>query len=210
MKKQKVMQYVYESIMILLVIMTIMTIWSENKVNSTINWVVWVIFLVDFTIRLIVSKQKWDFIKRNPFLLIAIIPFDQFFQIARFVRIIYFFRIKTIAKYYITPYVKRLNYKSLGVLVVGFVLFIVLEALIVWTLEDIIHTYGEAVYAVISYLFFVGHRIFSVDHLLSIWLLTITSVFGVVLQGLALQWLFAKVDIVYNRYKAKRDASQAS
>ncbi|MGM8366102.1 transporter [Virgibacillus sp. W0181] len=207
---QKVIKMTYEGIMIILVILTIMTIWSENRINSTINWVVWGIFFADFAIRLLLSKRKWDFIKSNPFLLIAIIPFDQFFQIARIVRLIYFFRIKTIAKYYITPYVKKLTYKSLTLLTVVFLLYLVLEALIIWKVEAVIATYWEAIYAVISYLFFVGHRIFAMDHSVSIWLLTITSVFGVVLQGLALQWVFTKIENIYNQVKKKRDASQAS
>ncbi|MFV8828824.1 hypothetical protein ACNSTQ_13660 [Alkalihalobacterium sp. APHAB7] len=43
-------------------------------------WIVWGIFLVDYLIRFIKAEQKWRFIKVNPFLVIAIVPFDQFFQ----------------------------------------------------------------------------------------------------------------------------------
>lgn len=204
------MRYIYEVTMITLVIMTIMTIWSENTMNALINWVVWAIFFIDFVIRMVLSKKKWDFIKRNPFLLIAIIPFDQFFQIARMVRIIYFFRIKTIAKYYITPYVQKMTYQSLSIVVLLFAIYLLLEAVIVWKVERLIDTYGEALYVVGSYLFFLGHRIFIVDHSISIWLLTITSVFGVVLQGLALQWLFTKIETIYYRIKAKHGASKVS
>lgn len=95
---QKVAQIIYESIMILLVMLTIITIWTEDTYNSTLSWIVWAVFFADFTVRFVMAKAKWDFIKQNPFLLIAIIPFDQFFQVARVVRIIYLFRIKTITK----------------------------------------------------------------------------------------------------------------
>src|SRR5699024_1559237 len=112
------MRIIYETIMILLVLVTIITIWTENTYNSTINWVVWAIFFADFIIRFSLVHEKWNFVKRNPFLIIAIIPFDQFFQLARIVRLIYFFRIKTIAKYYITPYVRKLTYQSITLIIV--------------------------------------------------------------------------------------------
>src|SRR5690625_2977177 len=126
------MKVIYETIMILLVLATIITIWTENTYNSTINWIVWGVFFTDFMIRFIIAKKKWEFIKKNPFLLIAIIPFDQFFQIARIVRLIYFFRIKTIAKYYITPYVKRLTYQSVTLLFTMILGLLLIESYVVW------------------------------------------------------------------------------
>src|SRR5690625_509358 len=106
--------------MIFLVMLTIITLWTDNTFNPTINWIVWFVFFIDFVSRLVMTKKKWNFIKHNPFLLIAIIPFDQVFQIARIVRVFYLFRIKTIAKYYITPYVRNLTYQSITLIVSSF------------------------------------------------------------------------------------------
>src|SRR5690625_46442 len=204
------MKVIYETIMILLVLATIITIWTENTYNSTINWIVWGVFFTDFMIRFIIAKKKWEFIKKNPFLLIAIIPFDQFFQIARIVRLIYFFRIKTIAKYYITPYIRRLTYQSLTLLIFIILILLLSESFIVWKLESSIHSFLYGIYVVFGHLLFFGHRIFIIDHSVSIWLLTVTSILGVVIQGLALQWVFGKAEIIFQKYKKQRDASKVS
>ncbi|WP_234031493.1 hypothetical protein [Lentibacillus cibarius] len=107
---QKTMKTIYETMMIFLVMLTIVTIWTDDTYNATISWVVWVVFFIDFNVRFLTSQAKWAFIKQNPFLFIAIIPFDQFFQMARIVRIIYLFRIKTITKYYVVPFVEKLQF----------------------------------------------------------------------------------------------------
>ena len=207
---QKLMKLMYEGTMILLVLLTIMTIWTEHTINSTINWIVWGIFFIDFLVRLWLTKNKWGLVKQNPFLILAIIPFDQFFQIARIVRLIYFFRIKTIAKYYITPYVKKLTYQSLTAIGISFFIFVLLVTIIVWKVEENVITFWESIYVVFSYLFFLGHRIFLIEHTISIFFLTITSILGVVLQGLALQWAFTKAETVYQNYKDKQKRTRAS
>lgn len=66
--------------MILLVMLTIVTIWTNDTYNTTISWIVWGVFFLDFTVRFMTAEAKWTFIKQNPFLFIAIIPFDQFFR----------------------------------------------------------------------------------------------------------------------------------
>src|SRR5699024_8814443 len=108
----KIVKLIYEIIMITFVLLTIFTLWIVSAYNTTIKWILSGVFFVYFIMRLLIAKNKWQFIKSNPFLLIAIIPFDQFFQMARIVRLLYFYRIKTIAKYYITPYIKLLTNRS--------------------------------------------------------------------------------------------------
>lgn len=196
--------------MIVLVILTIITIWTENTFNSAINWVVWGIFFADFVIRFMLAKKKWQFVKHNPFLIIAIIPFDQFFQLARVVRLIYFFRIKTIAKYYVTPYVRRLTYQSITLIVSLILSLLFTIATVIWKLENSIDMYKDALFVVFGHLLFFGHRIFIVNHSVSIWLLTIISILGVVLQGLALQWVFSKLETVYNKMKNRKESTRAS
>ncbi|MFD1039633.1 transporter [Virgibacillus byunsanensis] len=205
---QKVMKIMYECIMILLVMLTIMSIWTENSYNSTINWIVWAVFFTDFLIRFIATRKKWDFIKRNPFLLIAIIPLDQFFQVARIVRLIYLFRIKTIAKYYITPYIEKLTYKSMMIIISIILLLLFVESLVVWNLESAIMTYNDALYTIVGYLLFFGHQIIVIENPISIWFLTGTSIIGIAIQGLALQWIFSKVETIFINLKKRRSLSR--
>ncbi|WP_100011691.1 transporter [Lentibacillus sediminis] len=204
---QGVAKTVYEGLMVLLVMLTIATIWTENTYNSTINWIVWLVFAVDFMVRLVLADKKWDFIKQNPFLLIAVIPLDQFFQMARIVRLLSLFRIKTITKYYVTPYINKLSSRTKFVGLAGIVLFLLVEGLVVWQTETTILSYAEGLFAVISHMLFFGHRLFTIEHALSIWLLTAASVIGIVIQGLVLQWGFHRVETVYQEWKGKKEAS---
>ncbi len=192
--KKKIFKRIYEGIMILLVMMTIMTLWTDNAYNSTINWVVWFIFFVDFVIRFIVSGQKWTFIKKNPFLVIAVIPFDQFFQMARIVRLIYLFRIKTITKYYIQPFVRKLTYQSKVWIFSSLLLFLLVQSFLVWILEEDVPSFWDAIYAVFGHLIFFGHRMVDIEQGVSLWMFVFTSIIGVLLHGLALQWVFTKIE----------------
>lgn len=191
---QKLMKIIYEIIMVVLVMATIITLWTENSYDSTINFVVWIVFSLDFFIRLFKTKEKWRFIKENPFLLIAIIPLDQFFQIARIVRLIYLFRIKTITKYYVSPYIMKLTYQSKTLIASFFILLLLGESAVIWRLESSIITYYDALFATFGHLLFFGRHIFVIENSISFWLLTGTSILGIVAQGLALQWALAKID----------------
>lgn len=190
----KWMKPVYEGIMLILVMITIITLWTENTYNTTINWFVWAIFVVDFIIRLINAEEKWTFVRKHPFLVIAIIPFDQFFQMARIVRVVYLFRIKTITKYYVSPYIKKLSYQSMTLIISLLTTLLLLEAVMIWWLEATVLTYGQAVQVVAGYLLFFGHHLFEIEHTIAIWTLTATSILGIIVQGIALQWLFAKLE----------------
>src|SRR5699024_1220421 len=131
-------------------------------------------------------------IKQNPFLIIAIIPLDQFFQMARIVRLLYFYRIKTIAKYYITTYIKKIRSQSFILIFIVFISIFLGKSFIITSLEQSVHTLFEGMSVVFGHLLFFGHRIFMIEHPFSISLLTVTSIVGVVLQGLALQWALSR------------------
>ncbi|WP_227939427.1 transporter [Alkalihalobacillus deserti] len=200
----QVFQRIYEAIMLLLVMVTIMTLWLEHSSNPFINWVVWFIFFVDFCVRMFRSPNKWIFIKENPFLLIAIIPFDQFFQIARLVRIMYLFRMKTITKFYIHPIMMKISYHSKLLILMLVSVFLILESLIIQSLEENITTLSEAFYYVFLQLFFFGQHTIEVEKVISLTLFVSTAVIGVLLHGIALQWFFTKVNLYFQKYKKNK------
>jgi voltage-gated potassium channel len=204
----RLMKTIYEGMMLVLVMMTIITLWTENSYNSMINWIVWAVFVIDYFYRLFTSEEKWVFIKKHPFLIIAIIPFDQFFQVARIVRVIYLFRIKTITKYYISPYVKKLTYQSLTLIGTVLFLLLALESAVIWRVESSVPSFLDGLYVVFAHLLFFGHRIFEINHTLAIWTLTGTSIIGIVIQGLALQWLFTKLEPYIAKIKRMRPVSR--
>ncbi|PIO84381.1 ion transporter [Loigolactobacillus backii] len=55
--------------------------------------IILVIFAIDYFSRLLISKNKWQFLKENIFDLIAIIPFNSVFSIFRIARITRIFRL---------------------------------------------------------------------------------------------------------------------
>jgi len=123
---------------------------------------------------------------------------------ARIVRLLYFYRIKTIAKYYITPYIRKLTSQSFMVIFALFIVLLFSKAMIISLIEQSVDTYPQAFSVVFGHLLFFGHRIFMIEHPFSITLLTMTSVLGVVLQGLALQWTLSKGEFIYKKMKKRR------
>ncbi|WP_209124950.1 transporter [Alkalihalobacillus sp. BA299] len=197
-------QRLYEGTMIMLVVLTIMTIWTNNPFNQVVNWAVWGIFVVDFSFRFTKAERKWEFIKQNPFLLIAVIPLDQFFQMARIVRVVYLFRIKTVTKYYIQPIIDKATYQSKVVILGLLLLLLIIKSLFLWGVEDKVITLQEAFIFIIKHLMFFGHRSIEVTQFGSIIIFVLTTILGVVLHGIALQWFFTRAEEIYKHYKHRK------
>ncbi len=187
--------------MILLVMLTILTLWIDHTVNSTINVIVWLVFLVDYIIRIILVKNRWEFIKKNPFLLIAVIPLDQFFQVARIVRLFYLFRIKTITKYYVSPYLRKLTYKKKIIILLAIPFLLFTETIIIWKMDNSLEFWQDAFIVVFQHLFIFANSLETINHFPSILLLTVTSILGVIIQGLVLQWFFDKLEKIWQNRK---------
>ncbi|WP_234031494.1 hypothetical protein [Lentibacillus cibarius] len=72
---------------------------------------------------------------------------------------------------------------------------------IIRAVETSVGSFLEAAMVVFGYLLFFGHQVFEIEQAISIWALTSTSVLGIAMQGLALQWAFAKIDAFFQRFK---------
>lgn len=195
----KIFQRVYEGLMLILVLFTIISLWNDDPYYSTINLVVWFVFVIDFFVRLFHSENKWEFLKKNPLLVIAIIPFDQFFQVARIVRVIYLFRIKTITKYYIQPFIEKLSYQSKVLIFLTLFGLVSLEAALIYFLEESAGSLWQSFYYVFGHMMFFGHELFVIEHTVTIWLLSFTSIIGIALHGLAIQWIFTSVETFFKK-----------
>jgi voltage-gated potassium channel len=181
-------------------------LWQEDNHNSLLNWLVWGIFFADFVVRLLKAEKKWEFLKENPFLVIAILPFDQFFQMARIVRVIYLFRLKTITKYYISPYVEKLTYQSWTLLISILLGFLLAESFIIFLIEETVGSFYDGIVVVLGHLIYMGSTIVNLQSGVSMWLLTITAIIGISLQGLALQWGMTKLEGIYKGLVSSRQS----
>ncbi len=73
---------------VILIISEMLISIPENILNifEIIDTIIWIIFCVDYFIRLLISKDKLIFMKRNIIDLLSIIPFNAMFKILRIVR----------------------------------------------------------------------------------------------------------------------------
>jgi voltage-gated potassium channel len=71
---------------------------SQEELLSYIDFSVLIIFAIDYVYRFIRAENKWVFFKSNIFDLIAIIPFDKAFRVARLVRLGRLIRLSRLTK----------------------------------------------------------------------------------------------------------------
>lgn len=182
-------QLVYESFMVLLAMLSIATIWTNVPFTSYIIWITWGIFFVDLLYRLYKSTNRFAFIKTNPFLILAAIPFDAVFQVARLARILHILRLKTITKYYTKPIVRFLEKQHKGLAFVV-ILGVIGEAsgLMIF-FEPAVTTIPEAILAALTALTFFGESgitpITSIGHVIVVLL----TIIGVIIHGFILSYV---------------------
>lgn len=109
-EKRKPALLVYDIFIIILAIVSIVLTILDlcGKVDSTqpaffiADNSILIIFAVDYVVRFIFAKKKWDFFKHNIFDLLAIIPFNSlftFFRFARLFRLMKFARLLKFTKF---------------------------------------------------------------------------------------------------------------
>lgn len=137
---------------------------AQENLLTKIDLSILVIFAVDYFYRLIRAKNKWVFFKSNIFDLIAIMPFDKAFRIARLARLIRLARISKSTRLVralrfsklirFVAFTKRIGNIFLGVLktngLIYAILFTVLVILIgavgIMAVEEGIDTFSDALW----------------------------------------------------------------
>ena len=103
MKSHQKLNAVYQIFIVLLALLSIILVILDlcgkiSLASGALFWVdtcILIIFAVDYIIRFILVKGKWQFFKQNIFDLLAIIPFNSIFSFFRFARV---FRIAKLTK----------------------------------------------------------------------------------------------------------------
>lgn len=186
---------VYEFFMVLLAALSVATIWNNSQYDSYIVWITWGIFFVDFVVRFYKSDNKWNFIKSNPFLVIAIIPLDAVFQVARVARILHLLRLKAITKYYTMPFIKFLKRQHLLVVISVTFVVVFLSIIPLYLVESELDSYRDALLNSLMALTFFGRSNFEPATGLGDVIIVMLTIFGVILHGLIISTAF---DYVYN------------
>lgn len=142
----RIVKIAYEICMISLVILSLIYNWLGENGKIFLK-VTWIIFLIDVSTRFILAKTKKDYVKKNTFDIISIIPLEDSLLLARFARLFRLFRMKTILKRYIgriSSYVERLGFKRITIISLGVVLLLIH---VIYLLTDF--TYFKSYYWVI-------------------------------------------------------------
>ncbi|WP_371068907.1 hypothetical protein [Sediminibacillus sp. JSM 1682029] len=205
-------QFVYEIFMIFLAACSIATIWQSTQYDGYIVWVTWAIFFVDFVYRFLRSKHKWQFIKSNPFLLIAVIPLDAVFQFARLARILHLLRLKTITKYYTKPFLKLLRRQHIGTTFSVTMVLVFVSIIPLYYYEPGLTSYWEALLGSLMSLTFFGQADFAPATAIGQVTVVLLTIVGVILHGLVISTAF---DYMYHapfvkKAMQKRKQKQAS
>ena len=63
--------------------------WPHHRL---VDWIIYAVFVLDYVVGFWAAEKKWPFVKSHWIQLISIIPFSEFFQSARLLQLIQFFR----------------------------------------------------------------------------------------------------------------------
>jgi voltage-gated potassium channel len=165
-------------------VLSVSTIWIDSNGVKYLDKAVWVIFVLDFLIRFIFSKNKLRFIKENPFDLVAIIPFDNLFQLARLVRLIRLVRIILLSRRFAKPFFAILKTNELDK-VLGVIFVVILaSSFLIMVFEPSIKTYQDALWWSMVTATTVGYGDISPESGMGRVIATILMLFGIGLIGM--------------------------
>ncbi|MBO0995029.1 hypothetical protein [Bacillus sp. SD088] len=201
------MTLIYEIGMLIFALISISTIWLHTSSNHWVSWGVWFVFFIDFLYRFFRSESKWTFLRKNPFLIIAIIPLDNIFQLARITRLLHFMRLKVITKHFTSPFLEKLKAKRMmSVIPIGFSLVFLL-VIPLYYVEPSIATYKQAFWGSISSLIFFGSSEIEPTTVWGHIIVILLTLFGILMHGVIISYLLSiltesrLVKNVIQRYK---------
>lgn len=98
-KKENIYEFTFCFLAIVSVILAIMDIIGGlTPILSLIDYAIWIVFVLDYIIRLILSRKKLGFIKSNILDLIAILPFNSAFRVFRALKMLKVLKMTKLSK----------------------------------------------------------------------------------------------------------------
>ncbi|MFS1511928.1 potassium channel family protein [Chengkuizengella sp. SCS-71B] len=182
----KKLSLVYEiSLLILAITSVSLTFVTENETLLLVDWIVWGIFVIDVSIRFYTAEKKWEYVKKNPFDIIAIIPFDAIFQLARFVRLFRVIRAVAILSRLFKPSIREiLEINGLNKVIAAVFALIFIASIPIYFVEPSVESYDDAIWYSIVTATTVGYGDFSPETPWGRMIAVILMVFGIGLIGM--------------------------
>lgn len=136
----------YEVTLVTFALISVLVLWMDTAFLRFIDLFVWAFFFVDVSIRFMRAPGKWEYIKRNPFDIIAIIPFDALFQLARIARLMRVLRLISIGRKYGEVFFRVLRTNNLDT-IIGVTLILILAGSVpIYFVEPGVESYADAVW----------------------------------------------------------------
>ncbi|MDT8862153.1 potassium channel family protein [Alkalihalobacillus sp. MEB130] len=176
--------FTYEIAMALLALTSVIFMMSENPFIQNLDYYIWMIFVVDVSVRFIVSENKWEYVKRNPFDIIAIIPLDNIFRLARLARLVRLLRAFAIISHYLKPFYQVIRTNHLDRVLATLFILIFVAAIPIQLLEPSIPTYTDAVWWAIVTATTVGYGDISPVTIVGRLIAIVLMLFGIGLLGM--------------------------
>lgn len=139
------LQLAYEFSLTGLVIFSLVFDLPEPQ-GAILDWFVWGLFVIDYGTRLSLAEKKWEFIKRHPLDLIAIIPLDQIFRAARLVRLVRVIRLISILRRERGVFDKVLEKYKIDRIFIFIIALLFLSTLAMRWVEPGFESYGDSLW----------------------------------------------------------------
>lgn len=173
---------IYYELFLILLIVTSAFFVIANVNNVLFDQIVWGILFLDVVVRLIVLKDKREYIKKNPFDFIALIPLDSMFQFARFVRLFKIILVMAIFKR--TPIYQIFQTNGLNKVISFVAILIILAAIPITIYEPGIETFADGMWWAIVTATTVGYGDISPETSIGRVIAVLLMVFGIGLIGM--------------------------
>lgn len=149
--------FIYETVLFLLVIVSVIIALTSNERFTFVHWIIWGIFFIDYFVRLVTAKHRWQFIKSHPLELVAIIPLDAIYQAARFFMFFRMLKLVGIFPRFLKPVYALLKTNGLERLLVFAAVLIFLVPIPMIMIEPQIVNYNDAIWWAIVTITTVGY-----------------------------------------------------